>query len=106
MKKINCWEFNKCGREVGGSNASILGVCPVSTAVIADGFCGGINGGRSCACMSSFFHFDCNKPQCEGCRFYEILHDECGDEFSLSNLEKHIAKDKDKFPLQKHIEKE
>jgi hypothetical protein len=27
-KKLNCWEFMKCGREAGGINAKIHGVCP------------------------------------------------------------------------------
>jgi len=26
--RSNCWEFMKCGREVGGTNAQELGVCP------------------------------------------------------------------------------
>jgi hypothetical protein len=25
---MNCWEFKKCGREVGGVKAAELGVCP------------------------------------------------------------------------------
>jgi hypothetical protein len=28
--KLNCWEISQCGREVGGINVWILGVCPVS----------------------------------------------------------------------------
>ncbi len=27
-KKMNCWEFKKCGREKGGKNAEELGICP------------------------------------------------------------------------------
>lgn len=27
---LNCWEFMRCGREVGGKNTEKLGVCPVS----------------------------------------------------------------------------
>jgi hypothetical protein len=26
--RLNCWEFIKCGREVGGAKAQELGVCP------------------------------------------------------------------------------
>ncbi|MGD0283853.1 MAG: two-CW domain-containing protein, partial [Dissulfurispiraceae bacterium] len=25
---MNCWEFKKCGREMGGVNIEQLGVCP------------------------------------------------------------------------------
>jgi len=28
MKKYNCWEFKKCGREPGGEKADRLGICP------------------------------------------------------------------------------
>lgn len=109
MGKINCWEFNKCGREPGGSNAAEFGVCPVTTCQIADDFCGGINGGRSCSFLSKLLFLDCNEAKrlsekdilidkkagwCEGCRFYEILKDECGEEFSLSNLKKFLARNK------------
>jgi len=29
MAKLNCWEFMKCGREVGGKNVKELGICQV-----------------------------------------------------------------------------
>lgn len=46
-KKVNCWEFHNCGREVGGSNME-LGVCPTASEALLDGFHGGKNGGRAC----------------------------------------------------------
>ena len=49
MTKQNCWEFKKCGREPGGGNILKEGVCPAATFELADGFCGGKNGGRACA---------------------------------------------------------
>ena len=45
--KMNCWEFKKCGREVGGAKVKELGVCPSypnngkSCAYVAGTFCGG-----------------------------------------------------------------
>ena len=27
-KKMNCWEFMRCGREAGGRNIDQLGICP------------------------------------------------------------------------------
>ncbi len=47
-KKLNCWEFMKCGREPGGKKAKELGVCPVATYSAVDGLNGGTNGGRMC----------------------------------------------------------
>lgn len=48
MEKMNCWEFNKCGRELGGANAYELGVCPAATDITFDRIHGGTNAGRSC----------------------------------------------------------
>lgn len=48
MKKINCWEFKKCGREPGGIKVHELGVCPSATEDKLDGVHGGKNAGRSC----------------------------------------------------------
>ena len=48
MRKLNCWEFNKCGREKGGRKAAEFGVCRTATDVSAHGVNGGINGGRIC----------------------------------------------------------
>jgi hypothetical protein len=44
---MNCWEFNKCGREAGGVNVQENGVCPAypdhgrKCAQIAGTLCGG-----------------------------------------------------------------
>ncbi|MBF0564681.1 MAG: hypothetical protein HQK89_05505 [Nitrospirae bacterium] len=47
-KKLNCWEYKHCGREPGGRNSHILGVCPVPLEKDFDGFHGGVNAGRAC----------------------------------------------------------
>ena len=44
----NCWEVIRCGRDVGGSNSTVLGVCPVATDQRLDGINRGCNGGRAC----------------------------------------------------------
>jgi len=44
MKKLNCWEYSRCGLEPGGAKAGELGICPATTAESFDG----LNGGRSC----------------------------------------------------------
>jgi hypothetical protein len=87
MAKINCWEFNKCGRQVGGNKVSEIGVCPAAIAYDADGYCGGKNGGRSCAFISGTY---CSgiiqgtvkdkAKDCFKCDFYQELRKE-RDEF-------------------------
>ncbi len=47
-KKINCWEFKKCGREQGGEHAHDLGVCPSAIEKKLDGVHNGMNAGRAC----------------------------------------------------------
>lgn len=46
--KKNCWEVLKCGREEGGKNAELMGVCPSYTSSEFDGVNNGKNGGRFC----------------------------------------------------------
>jgi len=48
MKKQNCWEYKKCGREPGGKKSAELGVCPATTYKELDGAHGGENAGRAC----------------------------------------------------------
>jgi len=44
---MNCWEFKKCGRQMGGKNEKELGLCPAypdngrKCARIAGTLCGG-----------------------------------------------------------------
>ncbi len=48
MKKLNCWEFTKCGREPGGIREHELGTCPVPGEKRLDDVHGGVNAGRAC----------------------------------------------------------
>ena len=47
MTTKNCWEFKKCGRELGGNKAKDMGVCPANPhhghecGMVAGTFCGG-----------------------------------------------------------------
>lgn len=47
-KKINCWEFKKCGREPGGDRVGELGVCPAATDQSFHEINAGQCGGRIC----------------------------------------------------------
>lgn len=81
----NCWEFKKCGRQPGGPKVAELGVCPVATAVRADGLNHGKNGGRACWVISGTLcggkvqgTFAAKMPNCMQCDFYEAVQTEEG----------------------------
>jgi hypothetical protein len=46
--KINCWDFNQCGREHGGNNVERLGKCHSVQYKSFNGINGGLFGGRYC----------------------------------------------------------
>jgi len=85
LKKKNCWEYMKCGREPGGGNAEKLGLCPAATDPTLNGFNMGINSGRICWLVAGTF---CNesvkgtsaekKDSCKNCEFYKQVHAEEG----------------------------
>ncbi|MEI6055883.1 MAG: hypothetical protein WCR55_07470 [Lentisphaerota bacterium] len=105
----NCWEYRKCGRELGGNHTAKKGVCPVAAFKQANGLWGGINGGRVCCRISKALDLDNdesrrlslldkaidkNANRCEGCNFYEILNDESIEEIIPTKFEKYILSDK------------
>lgn len=47
-RKLNCWEFKKCGRQPGGAKEKELGICPAAIYTDLNGAHGGKNAGRSC----------------------------------------------------------
>lgn len=50
--KRNCWEFNHCGRELGGEKSKIQGVCNSVTFTAFNGTNCGFNSGRYCWSVS------------------------------------------------------
>ena len=67
---MNCWEYNKCGRERGGLAAKLHGVCPAwpdhgqQCASVAGTFCGGKVQGT----------FVMKLLSCMKCNFYQSEH--------------------------------
>lgn len=51
-KKMNCWQFMQCGREVDGINVDELGICPAARKIRYDGVNGGDYAGRFCWTVS------------------------------------------------------
>ncbi|MGE5352746.1 MAG: two-CW domain-containing protein [Acidobacteriota bacterium] len=84
-KKLNCWEFMKCGRETGGNSVAELGLCPVVINQDAHGINEGTNGGRICWAVAGSFcqnhiegTFARKIPSCMMCEFYDFVLKEEG----------------------------
>lgn len=102
--KMNCWEFKKCGREPGGRNAQIMGICATSTKTAVNGINGGVNGGRVCWLVSGTYAkhkaemADCvmvkHVSSCYACDFHhKVLTDE-GFTFTDDTIREKIAENK------------
>ncbi len=83
MNKLNCWEFKKCYRQLGGKKTETLGVCPASTETKLNGIHGGKNAGRACwvvAGTRSIGSIQCisalNIRDCIECDFYKYVKKE------------------------------
>ncbi len=81
--KHNCWEFNHCGREFGGSEIHQYGVCQSVTFTAFNGTNNGFNAGRYCWAVSGSIK-DSPKTcihhppfeDCEQCEFYLSVKEE------------------------------
>jgi hypothetical protein len=88
LKKLNCWEVKKCGREKGGVNAAELGVCTAAELSKAEGINGGKNGGRICWLIAGTLcggkvqgSYAQKLSNCLKCEFYVKVKSEEGDSF-------------------------
>ena len=95
MSKINCWEYRKCGRNLGGEKVEELGICPAATEACLNGINGGTNGGRSCWTIAGTFCFGevqgtfARKiDACMECEFFWFVADE-EEEFTPSVGSRH-----------------
>jgi len=90
MKKINCWEFKQCGRELGGKNV-FFELCPTATYILLDGVHGGINAGRACWTVTGTLcegevqgTFAEKKKYCGHCDFYLTVKTEEAENFQTT----------------------
>ena len=88
MDKLNCWEFEQCGREPGGKKVSELGVCRAATETKLQGTNHGKNGGRACWAITGTLcgdeiqgTFAAKLENCLQCEFYQLVRKEEGREF-------------------------
>ena len=84
MRKQNCWEFKKCGRETGTG----ADVCPAKKEKRAHGVNGGINGGRVCWAIEGTFcdggvqgTYAQKLLTCLACDFRQMVQEETGSKF-------------------------
>lgn len=91
LKRRNCWEAKKCGREPGGSNTEELGICPAAISSIIDGCNKGKFGSRICWAIAGTL---CGKEiqgtfakklrNCNDCEFMKEVQEEEGRFFVLN----------------------
>jgi serine/threonine protein kinase len=92
-KKLNCWEYLKCGREPGGKNVKELGLCPAATDTSFDGINSGKNAGRigwavagTCREGEVYGTYAQKRASCVGCEFYKLVQEEEGTSKEANNL--------------------
>jgi hypothetical protein len=80
FKKQNCWEYMKCGRELGGNKVAELGLCRAATDEFFNGINSGKNGGRICFAVAGTFpnvvvdgSFAKKLTSCKDCPFFKTL---------------------------------
>ncbi len=79
-KKLNCWEYNDCGREPGGKNTKEFGVCPAAADKTFDGINSGQCAGRFCWAVAGTFcdgkhqgtYID-KQASCQECDFFKTV---------------------------------
>ncbi len=93
MTKLNCWEYKKCGRELGGVNVHELWVCPATTEERLNGAHGGKNAGRACWVVEGSMcggkmqgTFAQKYGNCVICDFFKITKEEEGTDFITSDV--------------------
>jgi tRNA A-37 threonylcarbamoyl transferase component Bud32 len=84
-KKLNCWDYFNCGRELSGDNACEFGVCPAARDQSFDGINSGKNGGRICWAVTGTFcdgkkqgSYIEKRSTCIECDFYKSVRNEEG----------------------------
>ena len=91
MKRNNCWEVMKCGRQSGGENVEKLGVCISTLPSEYDGVNSGERSGRFCWTVAGTF---CNGElqgtfaeklkNCINCEFFKQVNEDEGRNFVLT----------------------
>lgn len=91
MAKMNCWEFKKCGRQLGGEKTAEFGICPAAIETKADKINDGKNAGRACWIIAGTLckgkiqgTFARKIKYCMNCDFYCLVMKEEGANFKTA----------------------
>jgi tRNA A-37 threonylcarbamoyl transferase component Bud32 len=100
QRKINCWEFKKCGREPGGGKSTELGICPAAIDKSFDGINRGDMAGRFCWAVAGTFcggsaqgTFAEKRKSCLSCDFFNKVRYEEGSANLQTKFLKFISRD-------------
>jgi tRNA A-37 threonylcarbamoyl transferase component Bud32 len=84
-KKINCWEYMKCGRQLEGNKVAEFGVCPAAIDESYDGIHDGKMAGRICwavagTCCGNDIQgtYAQKRKSCISCPFYKKVQEQEG----------------------------
>ncbi len=104
MFMMNCWDIKGCGFGPDADKTKGGRVCPAASHTSADGFLGGVNGGRACHfIMGTFCGGKGPLPQeeklegCKKCSFYQSLRDKHGNCFSKPNFVRFVTNSENRF---------
>jgi tRNA A-37 threonylcarbamoyl transferase component Bud32 len=102
MKRQNCWEYMKCGRQPGGHRVAELGACPAAEDDSYDGINRGKNAGRFCWAVAGTFcggevqgTFADKRASCLSCRFFSKVRAEEGTANLRTKFLRFISEDAD-----------
>jgi hypothetical protein len=91
IKRKNCWEVMKCGRQPGGENVDKLGICPAAISGNYNGTNKGKFRGRFCwAVTGTLCEGDVQGTyakkvmDCIHCKFLKHVNEEEGRDFKLT----------------------
>ena len=91
IKRKNCWEVMKCGRQPGGENVEEFGICPAAVSGNYNGTNKGKFRGRFCwAVTGTFCEGDVQGTyaqkvmNCIHCKFLKHVNEEEGRDFKLT----------------------
>ncbi len=86
--RLNCWEFQNCGREPGGASVGEFGACPAACDPSYDGLNDGLNAGRICWAVAGTLcegavqgTVAAKLPSCIDCPFFKVVTQEEGARF-------------------------
>jgi hypothetical protein len=91
VKKRNCWEVMKCGRQFGGERVEVDGLCPAGSPNEYDGVNGGQYAGRFCWAIAGTLckgkpscAYALKIQDCSHCEFFREIVKEHAFDFALT----------------------